>query len=73
MLGTDTKRRITHTHGYTAGTGTLSSLTATSESSPILTYTPNALNQYSNITTEGGRFILGERAERLTLVQRQSR
>jgi len=25
-----------------------------------VTYTPNALNQYSNITTEGGRFILGE-------------
>ncbi|MEI6674771.1 MAG: RHS repeat-associated core domain-containing protein, partial [Verrucomicrobiota bacterium] len=25
-----------------------------------VTYTPNAINQYSNITTEGGRFILGE-------------
>ncbi|MEI6674935.1 MAG: hypothetical protein WCO57_07135, partial [Verrucomicrobiota bacterium] len=25
-----------------------------------VTYTPNPLNQYSNITTEGGRFILGE-------------
>ena len=25
-----------------------------------VTYTPNALNQYSNITTEAGRFILGE-------------
>ena len=25
-----------------------------------VTYTPNALNQYSDITTEGGRFILGE-------------
>jgi hypothetical protein len=25
-----------------------------------VTYTPNALNQYSNITTEGGRYILGE-------------
>jgi len=25
-----------------------------------VTYTPNPINQYSNITTEGGRFILGE-------------
>ena len=28
--------------------------------SMAVSYTPNALNQYSNITTEGGRFILGE-------------
>lgn len=37
--------RTSATHG---GTGT------------AVTYTPNALNQYTNISTGGGRFILGE-------------
>ena len=41
------------------GTGNRTSATQGGTHTGV-TYTPNALNQYSNITTEGGRFILGE-------------